>query len=157
MLIDLKQLLAGKTGRVEIDHEFPLDDPELPFDTAVEGVRYSGPARVRGEILDMGGCVSLSVKVSVDYDTECARCLAPLHRSLTVTLSRTLVEAGSLENTPEEDADDYLEYTDGMLDIDTPARRRLSCRCRRGSCTVRTARDFARSAARTSMRATAAA
>ena len=121
MLIDLKQLLAGKTGRVEIDHEFPLDDPELPFDTAVEEVRYSGPARVRGEILDMGGCVSLSVKVSVDYDTECARCLAPLHRSLTVTLSRTLVEAGSLENTPEEDADDYLEYTDGMLDIDTPA------------------------------------
>ena len=125
MLIDLKQLLAGKTGRVEIDHEFPLDDPELPFDTAVEGVKYSGTARVRGEILDMGGCVSLSVKVSVDYDTECARCLAPLHRSLTVTLLRTLVEAGSLENTPEEDTDDYLEYTDGMLDIDTPAAEEI--------------------------------
>ena len=54
-----------------------------------------------------------------------ARCLAPLHRSLTVTLSRTLVEAGSLENTPEEDADDYLEYTDGMLDIDTPAAEEI--------------------------------
>ena len=39
MLIDLKQLLAGKTGRVEIDHEFPLDDPGLPFETAVEGVK----------------------------------------------------------------------------------------------------------------------
>lgn len=124
MLIDLKPLLAGKTSRIEIDHSFSMKDPSLPFDTDIQGVEYSDEAHIIGRIDDMSGCVTVDAEVSVGYDCECARCLAPLKRRVTVGIKRTLVEAGSLENT-EDDMEEYLEYEDGMLDIDTPAAEEI--------------------------------
>ena len=63
----------------------------------------------------------LRARVSVEYDTECSRCLAPLHRVFTQEFERTAVAASSLVNTSDEDADEeYLFIEEGMLDA-TPA------------------------------------
>lgn len=125
MRIDLKKLLSGDIKKMPLDYTFPIDetpDPDAPggesIDTVIDGVVYTSPVRVKGEIVNMGGYMRLSVAASVDYDAECARCLAPLKRSLEVEIERTLVAEGSLENTPEDEADDYLEIVDSAVDPD---------------------------------------
>ena len=106
MRIDLKKLLSGDIKKMPLDYTFPIDetpDPDAPggesIDTVIDGVVYTSPVRVKGEIVNMGGYMRLSAAASVDYDAECARCLA-------VEIERTLVAEGSLENTPEDEADD---------------------------------------------------
>lgn len=125
MRIDMRSLLAGETNKIVLDHTFSLTDGDYPFDTEIGGVTFTHPVHVRGEIVNMGGYIRLSAEASVKYDTECARCLTELHRELSVSLERTVVNQGSLENTPEEEADDYLEIIDGELDIETPAAEEL--------------------------------
>lgn len=125
MRIDLKKLISGDVRKLPLDYTFPIDespDPEHPgegtIDTEIDGVVYKGPVRVKGEIANLGGYMRLRASATVDYEAECARCLKPLGRSLTVEIERTLVPEGSLENTPEEEADDYLEIVDSTIDPD---------------------------------------
>ena len=125
MRIDLRKLLSGDIRKLPLDFTFPIDeapDLEAPgegaIDTKIDGVVFTSPVRVKGEIVNLGGYIRLRAEATVDYDAECARCLAPLSRSLTVDIERTLVAGGSLENTPEEEADDYLEIVDNAIDPD---------------------------------------
>ena len=120
MKIDLRRMLAGEVDRVDIDYTVALDG-ELPYDTDIDFVEFTTPMRVSGEIVNMGGYMRLRARVSVEYDTECSRCLAPLHRVFTQEFERTVVAASSLVNTSDEDADEeYLFIEEGMLDA-TPA------------------------------------
>ncbi|MCI8386937.1 MAG: DUF177 domain-containing protein [Clostridiales bacterium] len=125
MRIDMRALLAGETNRIVLDRTFSLEDGDYAFDTHIDGVTLTTPVKVTGEIVNMGGYICLKARAEVEYDTECARCLEPLHRSLTVELERTVVNHGSLENTSDEDADDYLEIVDGELDIETTIAEEL--------------------------------
>ncbi len=120
MLINLRGLLAGEVSgsKVAFDYELSLGSREFDFDIETEGVTLTSPIRIKGAVTDMGGYMSLTADASLDYSAECARCLKPLSRELSVTLERTVITEGSLENTPEEEADDYIEIVDGMLDIE---------------------------------------
>ena len=111
MRIDVRRLLAGEINRIALDYSFPIDkagepddgsEADEPIDTTIDRVVFAGPVRVSGEIVNMGGYMRFEAEASVEYDAECARCLKPLHRSFSVTLERTVVTEGSLENTPED-------------------------------------------------------
>ncbi len=125
MAIDVRKILSGELDSMAIDHSFSLDDGEFPFGTQVEDVVFTKPASVKGRIVNKGGYISLDVTISVCYKTECARCLKPLTRSFETVFSRTVVSPGELVNTPEEEADDYIEVSDGMLDIETVGAEQL--------------------------------
>ena len=125
MAIDVRKILSGELNKLAISHSFSLTDGDFPFDTEVDGVVFSKPAVITGEIVNMGGYISLDAVVSVEYDAECARCLKPLSRSFETPLTGTVVRKGDLVNTAEEDADDYLEAVDGMLDIELAAAEQL--------------------------------
>lgn len=120
MKTDLRRLLAGEVDRISFDYTVALDG-ELPYDTDIDFVEFTTPMRVSGEIVNMGGFIQLRARVSVEYDAECARCLAQLHREFSLEFERTVAESNSLENTSSEDAEeDYLLIEDGMIDA-TPA------------------------------------
>ncbi len=125
MAVDVRKILSGELDSMVIDHSFTLDGGEFPFDTQVEDIVFTRPASIKGRIVNMGGYKSLDVTVSVYYKTECARCLKPLERSFETAFSRTVVSPGELVNTPEEEADDYIEVSEGMLDIETVAAEQL--------------------------------
>lgn len=125
MAIDVRKILSGELEKLDIEHSFSLAGDDFPFDTQVDGVVFTKPALITGAIVNMGGYISLDVTVHVEYDAECARCLKPLHRSFETAFSRTVVRRGELVNTSEEDADDYIEIVDGMLDIETAAAEQL--------------------------------
>ena len=114
MKIDLRRMLAGEVDRVEFDYTVALDG-ELPYDTDIDFVEFTEPMRVSGEIVNMGGYMRLRARVSVEYDTECSRCLAPLHRVFTQEFERTAVVAGSLENTRDEGADETPAAVEELL------------------------------------------
>ncbi len=125
MAIDMRSVLSGEVTKLPFDYSFSLTEGDFGFDTKVDGVVFEKPARVSGEIVNMGGYIGLRASVSVDYDAECARCLAPLKRSFTVEFERTVVNRGELVNTSDEEADDYIQIVDGMLELDTVAAEQL--------------------------------
>jgi uncharacterized protein len=125
MAIEMRPLLIGETSKITLDYDFSLTDSEFPFDTAIDGVVFTKPCHVDGEIVNMGGYIRLRAAVSVEYDAECARCLKPLKRCFEVELERTVVEQGELVNSEEDDGEDYIETVDGKLELDTAAAEQL--------------------------------
>lgn len=125
MAIDMRSVLSGEITKLPFDYSFSLTEGDFGFDTKVDGVVFTAPARVSGEIVNMGGYIGLRASVGVDYDAECARCLKPLKRSFTVDFERTVVNRGELVNTSEEEADDYIQIVDGMLELDAVAAEQL--------------------------------
>ena len=125
MAIDMRALLSGEMSKLLVDYSFSLTDGDFGFDTDIDGVVFTTPAHVVGEIVNMGGYIRLRATVSIGYDAECARCLKPLSRSFEVTLERTVVTRGELVNTSEEEADDYIQIVDGMLELDSTAAEEL--------------------------------
>ncbi len=125
MAIDMRTLLSGEVTKLPLDYSFSLTEGDFGFDTEVNGVVFTTPATLRGEIVNMGGYIGLSATVSVGYNAECARCLKPLSRSFEVELERTVVNRGELVNTAEDEADDYIQIVDGMLELDAVAAEQL--------------------------------
>ncbi len=125
MAVDMRKILSGEIDKLPVKHSFSLADSEFPFDTQIDGVVFTKPISVEGEIVNKGGYISLDVTVKAEYDAECARCLKPLSRSFETEFSRTVVRRGELVNTAEEDADDYIEIVDGVLDLDVPCAEQL--------------------------------
>lgn len=125
MAIDMRSVLSGEVAKLPIDYDFSLSEKDFGFDTDIDGVVFTKPAHISGEIVNMGGYIGLSAKVSVSYSAECARCLKPLDRSFEVTFERTVVNRGELVNTSEDEADDYIQIVDGMLELDSVAAEQL--------------------------------
>ncbi len=125
MPIDVRKLLSGETNKITLDYDFSLDSEDFSLDTSIDGVVFNKPAHIGGEIINMGGYIRLSAAVSIEYDAECARCLKPLKRFFEVSFERTVVNSGELVNTPEDQADDYIEIVDGLLCLDEMAAEQL--------------------------------
>ena len=125
MAIDMRTVLSGETSKLTLDYDFSLTERDFGFDTDIDGVVFSKPVHVSGEIVNMGGYIGLTATVSVAYNAECARCLKPLERSFEVAFERTVVNRGELVNTSEDEADDYIQIVDGMLDLDPIAAEQL--------------------------------
>lgn len=118
MPIDVKKLLSGEEPRIKLDYSFDITKGQYPFDIPSDDAVFCGPVKVTGEIVNMDGYIRLTAEALAEYDAKCARCLKPVHGKMDVSLERTLVGQGELVNTPEEEADDYLEIIDGELDIE---------------------------------------
>ena len=109
-------ILTGKTDKIPF--VFDYDEagelfPEISFD---------GPVHVDGMITERSGCLLLTLKASVSYTTECARCLKELRRSLTFDLSKNAAVSGSLQG---DDNDDYVIIENSILDLCDPVEELL--------------------------------
>ena len=109
MRIDMAPMLSSRTDRLEFSFEYEGDDGLFP------GITFDGPVSVVGDVTEKAGCMLLTLKASVSYDTECARCLKKLHRTHTFDLTKNVAVSGSLQ---DEDNDDYVIVEDRALLLD---------------------------------------
>ena len=110
MKLDLRKLLAGEVDKIDID--YTLECSELP---AFDDVTFEDNVKVSGSLTNNGGYMKLSLLSSLTYNSVCARCLKEISDSLNINFDKTVCEEGDLQNT---DNDDYVEITDGTLDVD---------------------------------------
>lgn len=111
MTIDVKPILRGEVKCIELDYTLPVE---------LDGVRFEEEAHVVGEILDRAGYMRLTLKLSVPYVTECARCLDEVRGFFEENFERTVVTKGSVsEEELDENIDEYAVIDDnGELDVD---------------------------------------
>ena len=111
MKLDLRPLLAGDR-LLTFDYELSLDiDPE---DTSsfLYGVSFPSPMKVKGEITNTAGYMRITLSASVDYSSECARCLAPVSGDFTLNLEKTVAPRSLLVGLDEDKLDDYAIIED---------------------------------------------
>ena len=124
MKLDLRPLLAGDR-LLEIDYELSINtDPE---DTAsfLYGVSFPSPMKVSGEITNTAGYMRMTLSMSVDYQTVCARCLKPVGGCFTLDLEKTVASKDMLSDPDNPKYDDYAIIEDGFLDMDEPLREQI--------------------------------
>ena len=109
MTLDIRPILRGEVKVLDLDFTIT---PE-----PVERVQFCGDAHLIGKITDNAGYVRLALHGELPYDTECDRCLAPVHGVFALDVERTVVSAGTLENSDDED-DEYVVAVDGFLNVD---------------------------------------
>ena len=122
--LDLRPLLAGEE-LLTFDYELPLNvDPE---DTSsfLYGVSFPSPMKVKGEITNTSGYMTMTLTVSVDYQAECARCLDKVTGCFSLDLEKTVATKKQAENLEEKIVDDYCIIEDGFLDIDEPLKEQI--------------------------------
>ena len=118
MIIDLNPMLRGEVSSVDID--FTLS-PEF-----IDGVTFTGDARVKGRITDNAGYMRLMLKAELSYFGECARCLDRVEGTFSLDFERTVVPEGTLtEEKLEENVDEYIVLEGGMLYPDDAVREEL--------------------------------
>jgi len=122
--LDLRPLLAGDR-LLEFDYELPLNTD--PTDTAsfLYGVSFPSPMKVRGKITNTAGYMRMTLEMSVDYRTECARCLSPVSGCFSLNLEKTVAPKNLLGDLDENKLLDYAIIEDGFLDMDTPLLEEL--------------------------------
>jgi uncharacterized protein len=93
MIIDLKSI-AGKYGaNIPFEYQVALSDISLygsfPFQT---------PGTIRGQIQNHLGALKVSGVIEALYETSCARCLKPLHISLSTSCDVVLTQDAENED-----------------------------------------------------------
>lgn len=116
MRIDMTPILTGRTDKLGFSFDYE-GAPELFSELA-----FDKPVHIEGEITERSGCMLLTLKADVSYNTECARCLKQLHRDLTFDLSKNAAVSGSLQ---DDDNDDYVIISDSVLDLTEPIEELL--------------------------------
>ena len=109
MVLDLKQLFGNSVGARKLDAEFDLSDLEF---SGVFPIKT--PVKITGEILSKTGIVSLSAKISLDYEAPCDRCGTPAAWHYDFKVEKTLVT----ELANAEEIDDILVIPDMKLDLE---------------------------------------
>ena len=124
MKLDLRPLLAGDR-LLTFDYELPLDvDPE---DTSsfLYGVDFPSPMKVVGEITNTAGYMRMTLSMSVNYQTVCARCLKPVSGCFSLDLEKIVAPRELLSDPDDSKYDDYAIIEDGFLDMDEPLREQI--------------------------------
>ena len=119
MKLDLRPLLAGDR-LLTFDYELPLTYDSDDTSSLLYGVSFPSPMKVSGEITNTAGYMRMTCSCSVDYQAECARCLAPVSGCFTLDLEKTVAPRDVLVGVDEEKLDDYAIIEDGFLDMDEP-------------------------------------
>ncbi len=118
MTVDVAPLLRGETKRMDIDY---MLSPEQ-----IDGVSFSSDARVVGCITDSAGYMRLTLKAELEYNGECARCLAPVNGVFSLDFLRTVVTEEMLTEEMQDELDDEYVVLDGSeLDVDLALREEL--------------------------------
>jgi len=115
--LDLRPLLAGDR-LLTFDYELSLDIDSEDTSSFLYGVSFPSPMKVKGEITNTAGYMRITLSASVDYSSECARCLAPVSGDFTLSLEKTVAPRSLLDGLDEDKLDDYAIIEDGFLDID---------------------------------------
>ncbi len=115
MAINIQKLFSGEVSKIAVDYSFSAGDNCEVDLSGIYGVSFTSDVKVTGEIVNMAGYIRLTGEVSVDYTTECARCLKPLDRTFKASFERSVVNAGGLVNASDEENDDYIEVENGQL------------------------------------------
>lgn len=124
MKLDLRPLLAGER-LLTFDYELSLDiDPE---DTSsfLYGVSFPSPMKVKGDITNTAGYMRMRLELSADYAANCARCLASVGGTFSLSLEKTVAPKDLLCDVDEDKLDDYAIIENGFLDMDEQLRAQL--------------------------------
>jgi uncharacterized protein len=112
MTLDMKPMLRGEVGQIDLDYTLtPME---------IYGVRFDGDLHAVGTVTDSAGYMRLSLKVSVPFTAECARCLDEVKGEFEEMFERTVVTKGSIDDDKlEESVDEYAVLDEnGQLDVD---------------------------------------
>ena len=124
MKLDLRPLLSGERS-LSFDYELPLDIDSEDAGSFLYGVGFPSPMKVNGEITNTAGYMRMTLTMSVAYNAECARCLAPVSGEFALDLEKTVASRDMLGDLDEDRLDDYAIIEDGFLDIDEQLREQL--------------------------------
>ena len=124
MKLDLRPLLAGDR-LLTFEYELPLDTDPTDTKSFLYGVSFPSPMKVKGDITNTAGYMRMQLTASVDYQAECARCLAPLDGEFTLDLEKTVAPRNLLSDLDEDRLDDYAIIEDGFLDMDEQLREQM--------------------------------
>ena len=117
MKLDLRPLLAGDK-LLSFDYELHLDTDEDDPLSSLSDASFPSPMKVRGDITNTAGYMRMKLEMSVDYSAECARCLAPVSDSFSLSLEKTVATKEVLADVDEDRLDDYAIIENGFLDMD---------------------------------------
>ncbi len=108
MFIELDNLFNAGIKSIPLDYEFDFSSHEFngvfPFTT---------PVKLKGEITNSAGIVTVKAKISFTLEMSCDRCAANVKLPFEVDMDHGLVS--SLNN---EENDDYILVEDMKLNID---------------------------------------
>ena len=117
MKLDLRPLLAGDR-LLEFNYELPLDTENADLCTILSDVRFPSPMKVTGDITNTAGYMRMKLTFTVDYQTQCARCLSSIDGTFTRSLEKTVAPKDLIADLNEYRLDDYAIIEDGFLDMD---------------------------------------
>ncbi len=109
-MLDVSGLLRGEERKITFD---VLLAPELD----VDGIEVNTPTRIKGTAVNLSGYMELDAELTVEYETHCSRCLAPINRVMTHRITAPIAEA--LENMDNEE---YIIPESGNIDLSELAR-----------------------------------
>lgn len=113
-------ILSGETDVIEFRRSFFLDENLLP------DVLITEPVCASGNIVDQSGYMKLTLEIIVKYNTACARCLLPLHKTMTLNFKKTVAVAGTLENEETDEViTEYILISENKLDLMQVAEEQL--------------------------------
>ncbi len=116
MKLDVTQVLTGRLDKMPFSYRFSPSAADLTEDAVILPDDVTIPEEgiaVTGEILSVGGYLRLTAHVEADYVTPCARCLDPIHDTLTFDMERTVRSGSGPEKVACTDED---EEWDGVLE-----------------------------------------
>ena len=107
MFIALENLFNGGVKSIPLDYEFDFSSESFngvfPFTT---------PVKLKGEITNTAGIVTVNAKISFVLEICCDRCAAPVKLPFEVEM-----EHGLVSSLNDEENDDYILVEDMKLDI----------------------------------------
>lgn len=135
MKLDMIPILSWTTDTLEFSFTFsPTEEEraqEVPTETSenedlmafyVDGVNFPREAEVHGKVSSRGGYMQLCLDAVIHYETQCARCLAPLSGSVTLHVEKSVAEEKGLMSLSDKENDDYVQIEGGKLDLILPIR-----------------------------------
>ena len=117
MKLDLRPLLAGDRELI-FDYDLTLDFDPNDSSSFLYGVSFPSPMKVSGKITNTAGYMKMTLTMSVDYQSTCARCLSPLSGEFTLDLEKTVASKEMLSDDSEERQEQFAIIENGFLDMD---------------------------------------
>ena len=117
MKLDLRPLLAGER-LLSFDYDLTLDFDPNDTSSFLYGVSFPSPMKVTGEITNTAGYMRMTLTMSVDYQSTCARCLSAVTGEFTLDLEKTVASRDMLGELYEDKHEQFAIIENGFLDMD---------------------------------------